>query len=311
MTYGKIIVTGGGGFLGKHVVKKLLESGYESNQLIVPRHITYDLTDRYDCEKLFYSNGNPETVIHLAASCGGIGANRENPGYYFYENMMMGLNVIEAARNFGVQKFVMVGTVCSYPKHCPVPFTEEDIWNGYPEETNAPYGIAKKALYTMLKAYEDQFGFNSTVLIPSNLYGPGDNFDPRSSHVIPALILKFKQAMDDNHRDVELWGTGKATREFLYVDDAAEAIVKSLSIHTSSDPINVGTGNEISIIRLAEMIANMMGFKGTIFFDTDQPDGQPRRCVDTTKAARILDFEARTSLEKGLKETIDWFLVHY
>jgi GDP-L-fucose synthase len=309
--YGNIIITGGGGFLGQHVVKKLLKSGYESNQIIVPRHITCDLIDRYDCEKLFYSNGNPETVIHLAASCGGIGANRENPGWYFYENMMMGLNVIEAARNFGVQKFVMVGTVCSYPKYCPVPFTEEDMWNGYPEETNAPYGIAKKALYTMLKAYEDQFGLNSSTLILSNLYGPGDNFDPQSSHVIPALILKFKQAIDDNHRDVELWGTGKATREFLYVEDAAEAIVKSLDVHTKSDPINIGTGNEISIISLAEMIANMMGFKGTIFFDTDQPDGQPRRCVDTTKAARIFDFEARTSLEKGLKETIDWFLTVY
>lgn len=309
--YGQVIVTGGGGFLGKNVVKKLLDSGYESNQIIVPRHITCDLTDRYECEKLFYSNGNPETVIHLAASCGGIGANRENPGWYFYENMMMGLNVIEAARNFDVQKFVMVGTVCSYPKHCPIPFTEEDIWNGYPEETNAPYGIAKKALYTMLKAYEEQFAFNSSTLILSNLYGPGDNFDPKFSHVIPALILKFKQAIDDNHRDVELWGTGKPTREFLYVEDAAEAIVKSLSVHTNADPINVGTGNEISIISLAEMIANIMGFKGNIFFDTDQPDGQPRRCVDTTKAKRILDFKARTNLEQGLKETIDWFLTNY
>lgn len=309
--YGQVIVTGGGGFLGKHVVKKLLDSGYESNQIIVPRHITYDLTDRYDCEKLFYSNGNPETVIHLAASCGGIGANRENPGYYFYENMMMGLNVIEAARNFGVQKFVMVGTVCSYPKHCPIPFTEEDIWNGYPEETNAPYGIAKKALYTMLKAYEDQFGFNSTVLIPSNLYGPGDNFDPKFSHVIPALILKFKQAIDDNHRDVELWGTGKATREFLYVEDAAEAIVKSLSIHTNSDPINVGTGDEISIKDLANNIAHIMGFKGKIVFDTSMPDGQPRRCVDTTKAAQILDFKAKTCINTGLRKAIDWFLTVY
>jgi len=309
--YGQVIVTGGGGFLGKHVVKKLLDSGYESNQIIVPRHINYNLTDRYDCEKLFYSNGNPETVIHLAASCGGIGANRENPGYYFYENMMMGLNVIEAARNFGVQKFVMVGTVCSYPKHCPIPFTEEDIWNGYPEETNAPYGIAKKALYTMLKAYEDQFGFNSTVLIPSNLYGPGDNFDPRFSHVIPALILKFKQAMDDNHRDVELWGTGKATREFLYVEDAAEAIVKSLSVHTSSDPINVGTGDEISIKELANNIAHIMGFKGKIVFDTSMPDGQPRRCVDTTKAAQILDFKAKTCINTGLRKAIDWFLTVY
>jgi len=309
--YGKIVVTGGGGFLGKHVVRQLLESGYADDQIIVPRHITYDLTDRYDCEKLFYSNGNPETVIHLAASCGGIGANRENPGYYFYENMLMGLNVIEAARNFGIQKFVMVGTVCSYPKYCPVPFNEEDIWNGYPEETNAPYGIAKKALYTMLKAYEDQFGFNSTVLIPSNLYGPGDNFDPKFSHVIPALILKFKQAMDDNHRDVELWGTGNATREFLYVEDAAEAIVKSLGIHTSSDPINVGTGDEISIKDLANNIAHMMGFKGKIVFDTSMPDGQPRRCVDTRKAARILDFKSKTCINTGLKKAIDWFLVHY
>ena len=309
--YGQVIVTGGGGFLGKHVVKKLLESGHESNQIIVPRHITYDLTDRYDCEKLFYSNGNPETVIHLAASCGGIGANRENPGYYFYENMMMGLNVIEAARNFGVQKFVMVGTVCSYPKYCPVPFNEEDIWNGYPEETNAPYGIAKKALYTMLQAYEDQFGFNSTVLIPSNLYGPGDNFDPRFSHVIPALILKFKQAIDDNHRDVELWGTGEATREFLYVEDAAEAIVKSLTINTNADPINIGTGDEISIKDLANNIAHMMGFKGKIVFDTSMPDGQPRRCVDTRKAARILDFKAKTCINTGLRKAIDWFLTVY
>jgi GDP-L-fucose synthase len=309
--YGQVIVTGGGGFLGKHVVKKLLDSGYESNQIIVPRHITYDLTDRYDCEKLFYSNGNPETVIHLAASCGGIGANRENPGYYFYENMLMGLNVIEAARNFGVQKFVMVGTVCSYPKYCPVPFNEKDIWNGYPEETNAPYGIAKKALYTMLQAYEDQFGFNSTVLIPSNLYGPGDNFDPRFSHVIPALILKFKQAIDDNHRDVELWGTGEATREFLYVEDAAEAIVKSLTINTNADPINIGTGDEISIKDLANNIAHMMGFKGKIVFDTSMPDGQPRRCVDTRKAARILDFKAKTCINTGLRKAIDWFLTVY
>lgn len=309
--FSRVVVTGGGGFLGKHVVQKLLESGYEDNQIIVPRHAVYDLTDRYDCEKLFYSNGNPETVIHLAASCGGIGANRENPGYYFYENMMMGLNIIEAARNFGVQKFVMVGTVCSYPKHCPIPFTEEDIWNGYPEETNAPYGIAKKALYTMLKAYEDQFGFNSTVLIPSNLYGPGDNFDPKFSHVIPALILKFKQAIDDNHRDVELWGTGKATREFLYVEDAAEAIVKSLSIHTNSDPINVGTGDEISIKDLANNIAHIMGFKGKIVFDTSMPDGQPRRCVDTSKAGKILDFKAKTCINTGLRKAIDWFLTVY
>jgi len=308
---GSVIVTGGGGFLGQHVVKNLLESGYESNQIIVPRHITYDLTDKYDCEKLFYSNGNPETVIHLAASCGGIGANRENPGYYFYENMMMGLNVIETARNFGVQKFVMVGTVCSYPKYCPIPFNEEDIWNGYPEETNAAYGIAKKALYTMLKAYEDQFGFNSTVLILSNLYGPGDNFDPKFSHVIPALILKFKNAIDDNHRDVELWGTGEATREFLYVEDASEAIVKSLNIHTSANPINIGTGDEISIKDLANNIAHTMGFKGKIVFDTSMPDGQPRRCVDTRKAARTLDFKAKTCINTGLRKSIDWFLSRY
>jgi len=309
--YGKIIVTGGGGFLGKYVVQKLLDSGYKDNQIIVPKHITCDLTDRYDCEKLFYSNGNPETVIHLAASCGGIGANRENPGYYFYENMMMGLNVIEAARNFGVQKFVMVGTVCSYPKHCPTPFTEEDMWNGYPEETNAPYGIAKKALYTMLKAYEDQFGFNSTVLIPSNLYGPGDNFDPNSSHVIPALILKFKNAIEDNHRDVELWGTGEATREFLYVEDAADAIVKSLNVHTNSDPINIGTGDEISIKELANNIAHLMEFKGNIVFDKYMPDGQPRRRVDTTKAVKILDFKAKTCINTGLRKAIDWFLARY
>jgi GDP-L-fucose synthase len=225
--------------------------------------------------------------------------------------MLMGLNVIEAARNFGVQKFVMVGTVCSYPKYCPVPFNEKDIWNGYPEETNAPYGIAKKALYTMLQAYEDQFGFNSTVLIPSNLYGPGDNFDPRFSHVIPALILKFKQAIDDNHRDVELWGTGEATREFLYVEDAAEAIVKSLTINTNADPINIGTGDEISIKDLANNIAHMMGFKGKIVFDTSMPDGQPRRCVDTRKAARILDFKAKTCINTGLRKAIDWFLTIY
>ena len=302
MIYNNILVTGGSGFLGSHVTQRLKDS-----RLIIPRSSSTDLKDKYQCEQLFYRE-QPDAVIHLAATCGGIGANRENPGKYFYDNMLMGLNLIECCNNFNVAKLVIVGTVCSYPKYCPVPFKEEDIWNGYPEETNAPYGIAKKSLYIMAKAYQEQYGLNSTVLIPSNLYGPRDNFKDESSHVIPALIKKIYKAKIGNLPNVEIWGDGTPTREFLYADDAARAIVSSLNINTDAEPINIGTGEEISIRELAIKIKDIIQYEGDILFNSSYPNGQPRRCVDTQKAKSLLGFTASMTLDVGLKNTIDWYI---
>ena len=300
--YDRILVTGGAGFLGSYVVSRVNEA-----RTIVPRSFTDDLRDKYKCEQLFFRE-QPDAVIHLAATCGGIGANRENPGKYFYDNMLMGLNIIECCHSFKTAKLVLVGTVCSYPKHCPVPFKEEDIWNGYPEETNAPYGIAKKSLYIMAKAYQEQYGLNSTVLIPSNLYGPRDNFKDESSHVIPALIKKIYKAKAGDLPNVEIWGDGTPTREFLYADDAARAIVSSLDCNTDAEPINIGTGQEISIRELAYKIKNIIQYEGDILFNPEYLNGQPRRCVDTTRAEKILNFKPLISLDSGLENTVDWYI---
>jgi len=301
----KIVITGGTGFLGKAVRKTLLNS----NDTIIPLRGKgeWDLTKQKHVEYLFAHN-TPDVIVHLAARVGGIGANKENPGLFMYENLAMGMNLIETARKYGaLKKFVMVGTVCAYPKFTPVPFKEEDIWNGYPEETNAPYGIAKKALMEMLAAYNAQYGLNCTNLIPVNMYGPEDNFDPRISHVIPALILKFAKAIDNKEKEVKVWGTGKASREFLYVDDCAEAIKKSIEITTTPHPINIGTGSEISIFDLAEKIRNLMGYKGDVVFNANGLDGQPRRCLDTSRAYKVLGFQAQTDLARGLETTINWY----
>lgn len=299
-----ITVTGGSGFLGSYLCKKLSDN---NNQVFIPRSKQFDLTDKNNAEKLILYTGVPDTVVHLAARCGGIGANRTHPGSYFYENMIMGINLIEACRKFKVPKIVLIGTVCSYPKHCAIPFKESEIWNGFPEETNAPYGIAKKSLYVMLDAYHKQYGLNSTILLPSNLYGPSDNFKEESSHVIPALIKKIYLAKINKHPEVEVWGDGSASREFLYVEDAAEAIYRSIFIRTDANPINLGTGREITIKDLAAQIKLLLGYKGDLKFNSTQPNGQPRRCVDTTLAKHILNFQAETPLRIGLENTIDWF----
>ncbi|HWW74295.1 MAG TPA: GDP-L-fucose synthase, partial [Pyrinomonadaceae bacterium] len=259
-----------------------------------------------DVERL-YAEARPEIVIHLAAVVGGIGANRENPGRYFYENLMMGAQLIEGARLHGVEKFVQVGTICAYPKFTPVPFKEEDLWNGYPEETNAPYGVAKKALLVQCQAYRDQYGLNAVYLLPVNLYGPGDNFDPNTSHVIPALVKKFVEAVNACAPTVEVWGTGAATREFLYVDDAAEGLVLATELYDGREPVNLGAGREISIRELAETIARETGFRGEIVWDASKPDGQPRRALDTGRAEELFGFRARTDFLEGLRRTIEWY----
>lgn len=301
----KVLVTGGNGFLGKSVVKTLQNCGiYE---VFIPRSASFDLVDTQKTKDLF-DYFKPNIVIHLAAVVGGIGANKENPGSFFYKNIMMGLNVIEHCRLFNVDKIVQIGTVCSYPKFTPVPFSENSMWDGYPEETNAPYGIAKKSLYTMIKAYSDQYNLNGSVLVPCNLYGPYDNFDPKSSHVIPALIKKFVEAKLNNDSTVICWGTGNATREFLYVDDASRAIVKSLSCNTGTDPINLGGGTEIKIKDLAEKIGSFVGYKGNIEWDISKPDGQPRRFLDISRAKKLLDWEPVVSFDDGLENTIDWYM---
>lgn len=304
LTDKRICVTGGGGFLGKRVVDKLRERG--CREMFVVRRRDYDLVRGADVERM-YNDARPDVVIHLAAEVGGIGANRENPGRYFYANLMMGAQLIEAARLHGTSKFVQTGTICAYPKHTPVPFKEEDLWNGYPEETNAPYGVAKKALLVQCQAYREQYGLNAIYLLPVNLYGPGDNFDPRSSHVIPALIKKFVDAVETRAPHVEVWGTGAATREFLYVDDAAEGIVLATERYDGAEPVNLGTNSEISIRDLTNLIAAETGFKGEIVWDTTKPDGQPRRALDTTRAREMFGFEARTSFAQGLRSTIDWY----
>ncbi len=303
----RVMVTGGGGFLGRRVVAKLQERG--ATEIFVPRSAEYDLREKDDINRAL-RDAQPDMVIHLAAVVGGIGANRENPGKFFYDNAIMGIQLIEQARQHGVEKFVTIGTVCSYPKFAPVPFREDDLWDGYPEETNAPYGIAKKALLVQSQAYREQYGFNAIFLLPVNLYGPGDNFDPASSHVIPALIKKCVEARDAGAPAIEVWGTGSASREFLYVDDAAEGIVLAAERYDGAEPVNLGTGQEISIRDLVELIARLTGFTGEIVWDTSKPDGQPRRCLDVTRAKELFGFEARTPFEEGLRQTIAWYEAH-
>jgi len=301
----KIIVTGGAGFLGKFVVKKLEEKNCAD--IFVPKIEEYDLRNLSAIIKM-YNEAKANIVIHLAAVVGGIGANRENPGSFFYDNLIMGVQLIEQARLNNVEKFVALGTVCAYPKYTPIPFKEEDLWNGYPEETNAPYGLAKKILLVQSQAYRIQYNFNSIFLLPVNLYGPGDNFDPKSSHVIPALIKKFYEAKLNKSDEVMVWGTGKATREFLYVEDCAEAIVLATERYDKPDPINIGAGFEISIKDLAEKIRQIIGFKGKIIWDITKPDGQPRRCLDTSKARKEFGFRAKTNFDEGLRKTIKWYI---
>jgi GDP-L-fucose synthase len=300
----RVVVTGGSGFLGRHVVDALRARGCA--QVAVPRKARYDLTREAAVEQLF-ADERPDIVIHLAAVVGGIGANREWPGRFFYENVMMGALVLEHARRAGVRKFVGVGTICAYPKLAPIPFLERDLWNGYPEETNAPYGIAKKMLLVQGQAYRTQYGMNAIHLLPVNLYGPHDNFDPSSSHVIPALIRKFLEAQARGDREVTIWGTGNATREFLYVADCAEAIVRATEQYDAPEPVNLGAGFEISIKNLAELIAELTGFRGVLVFDRSKPDGQPRRSLDVTRARHAFGFEATTPFREGLQRTIDWY----
>ena len=300
----RVMVTGGGGFLGQAVVRRLAEGG--ADQIFVPRSREYDLRTADGIARAL-SDGRPQLVIHLAAVVGGIGANRDNPGRFFYENAVMGIQLMEQARLAGVAKFVTIGTVCSYPKFSPVPFREEDLWSGYPEETNAPYGLAKKMLLVQGQAYRQQYGFDVIHLIPVNLYGPGDNFDPASSHVIPALIRKCIDAQEANDDFVEVWGTGNASREFLYVDDAAAGIVLGAERYGGSEPVNLGVGAEITIRDLAVLIARLSGFGGELRWDTSKPDGQPRRALDTTRARDAFGFSARTGLRDGLQETIRWY----
>jgi GDP-L-fucose synthase len=300
----RIIVTGGAGFLGRHFVARLQNGGCK--QVFVPRSHDFDLTHEGDIRRLL-TQQKPDVVIHLAALVGGIGANRLNPGSFLYKNLIMGAQLIEASREYGVEKFVQVGTICSYPKFTPVPFRESELWNGYPEETNAPYGLAKKLLIVQLQAYRQQYGFNGVNLLIVNLYGPGDNFDLETSHVIPALIRKFLEARARGDGVVRLWGTGKPSREFLYVEDAARAIQLATERLETSDPVNVGSGHEISIADLAGMIAKKTGFTGEIHYDADKPDGQPRRCLDVTRAKELFGFTTSTSLSEGLDRAIAWY----
>lgn len=305
----RVCVTGGGGFLGRVVCQKLRDRGVRDENLFIPRRRGYDITREADVIRM-YDDARPDVVIHLAAEVGGIGANRDHPGRFFFANMAMGLHLIEHARRRGIRKFVQTGTVCAYPKFAPVPFKEEDLWNGYPEETNAPYGVAKKALFVMLDGYKREYGLNSSVAVPVNLYGPYDNFDPHTSHVIPALIRKCEEARVAKAPSITCWGTGGASREFLYVDDAAEGIIRCAEVIDDPDPINLGTGNEITIKNLVELIARLCGFDGAIKWDASKPDGQPRRQLDTTRAAQRLGWRAEVSFEEGLKRTINWWRQH-
>jgi GDP-L-fucose synthase len=301
----KILVTGGNGFLGRHLVAHLHSEGCE--RVVAPRHAEFDLLCESDVVRMLSAH-RPEVVIHLAAVVGGIGANRKNPGSFLYQNLLMGVQLIEGCRRTGVAKFVQVGTICSYPKFTPVPFRESSLWDGYPEETNAPYGLAKKLLIVQLQAYREQYGFNGVNVLPVNLYGPGDNFDPDSSHVIPALIRKCVEARENHQRVLTAWGTGKPTREFLYVEDAARGIALAAEKLESSEPVNLGSGQEISIHDLAVLIARETGFGGEMRFDPSQPDGQPRRCLDISRARELLGYEPRVSLEDGLERTVAWYL---
>ncbi len=301
----RVLVSGGAGFVGRQVVEQLQRRG--CRWVYAPRKREYDLVDGGAVRRLI-REVRPHIVIHLAAKVGGIGANREHPATFFYDNLMMGVQLMHESWRAGVDKFVAVGTVCAYPKHTPTPFVEEALWDGYPEETNAPYGLAKKMLLVQAQAYRAEHGFNAIYLLPVNLYGPGDNFDPASSHVIPALIKKFVEAKERGAPVVEVWGTGRATREFLYVADAAEGIVLATERYDGPEPVNLGSGMEISIADLARLIAELVGFEGRIFFDASKPDGQPRRCLDTTRAESWFGFRARTPFRRGLEETVDWYL---
>jgi GDP-L-fucose synthase len=302
----RIVVTGGAGFLGRAVCRVLQGRGVPADRLFVPRRRDFDLTVEADVVRM-YDVARPDVVIHLAAEVGGIGANMAHPGRFFFANMAMGLHLVEHARRRGIEKFVHTGTVCAYPKHAPIPFREADIWNGYPEETNAPYGVAKKAMFVMLDGYRREYGLASAVVVPVNLYGPGDNFDPRSSHVIPALIRKCEEARLAAAAEVVCWGTGAATREFLYVDDAAEAVVRAAEVVAEPVPINLGGGAEISIRDLAAKIAAACGFSGRIVWDSTKPDGQPRRSLDISRARTMLGWEPRQSFDVGLAETVAWW----
>lgn len=316
----RVLVTGGTGFLGRVLCRKLFDRGIK---VMVPTHrriiepygnieylYNYDLTNSHDVD-LMYKVNRPDVVIHLAAEVGGIGANMNNPGRFFYANMAMGLNMIEGARLHGVEKFVQLGTVCAYPKNTEVPFKEDDLWKGYPEETNAPYGVAKKALLVMLQAYRQQYGLNGIFLLPVNLYGPGDNFDLTSSHVIPALIRKCVEAKELGFEEIECWGTGEVSREFLYVDDCAEGIIAAVNSYNEPEPVNIGSGSEIKICDLVGIIAKVVGFEGSIVWDEEKPDGQPRRCLDTSRARSQFEWEAVTSLRDGLTETIKWYIQNF
>jgi GDP-L-fucose synthase len=305
LTQERIVITGGDGFLGRHLQAEMLARGVPRQGILVPRIDEFDLT-REESVVRMYRQMQPTVVVHLAALVGGIGANRENPGRFFYANMAMGLHLIEHARHAGLKKFVQAGTICAYPKFTPVPFREDDLWNGYPEETNAPYGVAKKALLVMLQAYRRQYGLNGIFLLPVNLYGPGDNFDPRTSHVIPALIRKFVEARERGDATVVAWGTGRASREFLYVGDAARGLAMAAERYDRPEPVNLGAGFEITIRELAEKIRRLVGFEGQVVWDPGKPDGQPRRCLDTSRA-RQFGFQASTNFDEGLRGTIQWW----
>jgi GDP-L-fucose synthase len=299
-----VVVTGGGGFLGSFVVDQLRAK--DCRQIVIPRSRDYDLV-QMDAVKQLYRDAKPDLVIHLAARVGGIGANQSNPGRFFYDNLMMGTQLIEVGRQQGLKKFVATGTICAYPKFAPIPFNEDDIWNGYPEETNAPYGLAKKMMLAQSQAYRDQYGFNSIVLFPVNLYGPRDNFDLQTSHVIPALIRKCVSAKEEGRAAITLWGDGSPTREFLYVEDAAEGIVLAAEHYDGNLPVNLGTGEEIAIRDLAKLIAAEVGFTGQIQWDTTKPNGQPRRCLDVSRAKELFGFQAKHRLSDGMKKTVQWF----
>ena len=300
----RVVVTGGGGFLGSFVVDRLRERGCEN--VMVPRKREFDLTTTDGVEKMFAAF-RPEVIFHLAAVVGGIGANKDNPGSFFYQNAIMGIHLIEAARVHGVEKTIVAGSICSYPKFTPVPFKEEDLWNGYPEETNAPYGVAKKSLLVMCQAYRQQYGMNAIFLMPVNLYGPRDNFDLESSHVIPALIRKAVEARDRGVNELVCWGDGSPTREFLYVEDAAEGLITGAESYNGEDPVNLGSGFEVSIKDLTGIITRLSRFHGSLIWDTSRPNGQPRRMLDTTRAAASFGFRAKMSLEDGLARTIAWY----